>query len=171
MIDKYWSMYVDFKIAEYYFADYSVVSKRYDNIISAICLITSASCISGWYVWKEYSLIWAVIIGLSQIISILKPLFPFAKRVSSAEYLLQDLSTLLRLTDTTWGFDGSCISDDDFRFYIDDYSKHYSEIEMRFAPQSLFPRNPRLHDLAQKEAQTYFSSRFQIHTKEGDPCA
>ena len=162
MIDKYWSMYIDQKIAEYYYSHYCVRSKKYDIVISAICLLASASCIYTWYIWKQHPLIWAFFIGASQIIMVLKPLFPYGKRVSSSKYLLQDLGALLRDVDNTWGFDGSGISDDKFRRAICEYEKRYDEIENRFAPQDLFPQNNSIHEQAQKDAKKYFNNRFNL---------
>ena len=162
MIDKYWNMYVDCKIAEYYYSRYSLVSKRWDTGISAFCLIASASSISAWYIWKQCPMIWAVIIGISQIVSICKSLFPFSHRVAAAEYILQDLGPLVREIDTTWGFDGCGISDSEFGRLIQKYESRRDDIENRFAPSNLFPENQRIHKRAQESAAKYFESRFHV---------
>lgn len=107
-------------------------------------------------------MIWAVIIGISQIVSICKSLFPFSRRVTAAEYILQDLGPLVREIDTTWGFDGSGISDQEFRQLIQKYESRRDDIENRFAPTHLFPENQRIHQKAQESAKKYFESRFHV---------
>ena len=166
MIDKFWNMYVDFKIAEYYYAGYSLASKRIDGAISAICLLASASSISAWYIWDKFPVIWIIIIGISQVLSVCKPLLPYAKRVSAAEYILQDLRPLIRDIDTKWGFDGSGISDEEFRQLIQTYEGKRDDIEGRFASSHLFPENLKIHDKAQKSAIQYFKSRFYVEAVE-----
>lgn len=166
MIDKYWNMYVDSKIAEYYYSRYSLVSKRWDSAISAFCLIASASSISAWYIWEQCPVLWAVILGISQVLAICKSLFPFARRVTAAEYILQDLGPLVREIDTAWGFDGSGISEQEFRHLIQEYESRRDVIENRFAPANLFPENLKIHAQAQESASKYFEARFHINPVE-----
>lgn len=166
MIDKYWNMYVDAKIAEYYYSRYSLVSKRWDTAISAFCLIASASSISAWYIWEQYPALWAVILGISQVMAVCKSLFPFSRRVTAAEYILQDLGPLVREIDTTWGFDGSGISEQEFRRLIQEYESRRDAIENRFAPANLFPANSKIHKQAQESASKYLESRFHADPAE-----
>lgn len=165
MLDKYWGMYVDFKIAEYYYTFYLHRSKHIEFCITAFCLLASASSISAWYIWSQLSNVWAVIIAAAQIISILKPAFPFAKRVSAAEYILQDLRPLLRDVDATWGYDGSLIPEKEIGAHIKQYEARYDAIEERFSSTELFPQNRNLHDRAQKNAAQYLTTRFKIDEK------
>lgn len=166
MLDKYWRMYVDFKIAEYYYSFYLHSSKRIEFGISAFCPLASTTSISAWCIWTQLSKLWAAIIAVAQAISILKPLFPFAKRVSAAEYILQEIRPLLRDVDATWGYDGSLIPNGEIGPYIKQYEARYDAIEERFSSTKLFPQNKKLHDMAQENAVQYLTNRFGID-KEG----
>lgn len=52
-----------------------------DKWMNGFLAVTSSSSIAGWAIWNEYGKIWGFIIALSQVITALKPLFPYNKHV------------------------------------------------------------------------------------------
>lgn len=167
MSDKFWYMIVDFKIAERYYYYYICDSKRWNNIVTGICLLTSAASIATWYIWKQVPALWAILIAGAQIVSVLKPLFPFSERLSAGRYIYQDVKKLVIEAESMWGSDGSDITDNKFRQYLSSFEKRYSDTEDRFSTPDLFPKKKALHDKAQQDAIKYFESRYHTKAKEG----
>jgi hypothetical protein len=71
----------------------SLTVKKYQkwDLFTNICLLSiSFSSIATWAIWKEMSILWAIIIGLSQIFTLGKPYFLFSKyiRVFSEKSIL-----------------------------------------------------------------------------------
>lgn len=155
-----WALIVDTKIAERYYWHYIDRSKRYDRIVSGICLLTSAASISAWYVWKSIPGLWAFIAGAAQVVSTLKPLLPFAKRATAATYVQQDVQKLLIEMESAWNRYGDDASDKRIGELWENFSQKYRQIEERFAPPDLFPQNTRIHNIAQHEAQIYFFNHY-----------
>lgn len=54
-----------------------------DKTLNIILAITSSGSIASWAIWKEYAMLWSICIALSQVITTLKPFFPFHKNVHS----------------------------------------------------------------------------------------
>lgn len=160
MRQKLWALIVDVKIAERYYWHYIGISKHYDHAISALCLFTSAASISTWYIWKVLPGFWAIIAATAQIISTFQPLFPFAKRVTAATYVQQDLQRLFLDMENAWDRYENGMSDKKVRELWTQFNQRYMDIENRFAPPELFPQKMKIHDKAQREAQTYFSLTY-----------
>lgn len=166
MSNKFWSMLVDFKVAERYYWYYTNDSRKWDDLISGICLLTSATSISTWYIWNKFPVLWAILIALAQIVSVLKPLFPFYSRRIAARYIYQDISALCIEAEYIWGTVDSNANETLERHLLE-FTKRYADIENRFSTPDLFPAKPKLHAKAQKDATTYFTVRYQTEV-EGD---
>lgn len=164
MSDKLWSLVVDIKIAERYYWHYINLSKRYDYVLSGLCLFASAASISAWYIWAKVPVLWAIILGAAQVVSTFKPLFPFARRMDAATYVQQDISALFIDIESEWGRCTEEVSRRQVAKLCAEYSRRLQQIEDRFAPPGLFPQNAKLHHLAQKEAQIYFLSHYNYQS-------
>ena len=53
----------------------------YDKLLNIILAVTSSGSITSWTIWDDYAIYWGGLIALSQLITVLKPLFPFQKHV------------------------------------------------------------------------------------------
>jgi len=160
--EVFWSFLVDCKIAERYYWHYAHHSRFWNNTISVLCLITSASSISAWYFWKACPLLWAIFLGVAQIVSVCKPIFPFSKRLVAGRYIRQDIESILTELEYIWGSDGSGISDEEFRNRLSEYKARYDSSENRFSTDDLFRPNHKVHEKAQNDAVLFFKSRYGV---------
>ena len=55
--------------------------RNYNMIINSILAISSSASIASWAIWNNLAMLWGCIIAVSQVITALKPLFPFGKHV------------------------------------------------------------------------------------------
>lgn len=79
--DKIWYLLVDSKTNEKYS---SLVVKKYqiyDLILNIFLALTTSSSIAAWAIWNKFSALWILIIGLSQVLMIIKPYFLFPKYI------------------------------------------------------------------------------------------
>ena len=60
--------------------------RTWDTVLNVILAISSSGSIASWTIWNEYAVYWGGIIALSQLITALKPLFPFHKLVHSINH-------------------------------------------------------------------------------------
>lgn len=55
--------------------------RKYDKILNIVLAITSSGSIASWAIWDTYSIVWGALIAISQLVTALKPYFPFHKHV------------------------------------------------------------------------------------------
>jgi len=101
---KYWNQLKELKVHVYYVQGYAVKQNKYDQMINIFLAITSSSSIAAWALWKEYQFVWACIIAASQVITAVKPLLPFKKRLSSLNKLGDMLSLIALKAERDWYF-------------------------------------------------------------------
>lgn len=101
MRNKLWYSLVDCKTNEFYSAHVTRYYQWAEWIINSILVITTSSSVAAWVIWEEYYLIWGVVIGVSQLIMLLKPFLLFPKYIKaysekniSYQYLSWDLEKL-----------------------------------------------------------------------------
>lgn len=156
MAQKYWSMYFDLKISEYYYQLYAIHSSRQKMILSFLCALGSAACVVSWYQSGVAPLLWASLILVAQIIAVAQPYLPFDKRLIAANYIHSDIAWLVLKVEDTWNTFSEDTEEEVFSEKISFFSAEWQKIEERFADASTFPENRRLHNKAENSAKTYF---------------
>lgn len=110
--DKIWYFYVDSKTNEILS---SLVMKRYqkwDLAANIFLVITTSSSVAAWTFWKELPVLWALIIGLSQLLTIIKPYFLFPKYIKAFnEKSIQWQHLSLSLEETWFQFNNNLIDE------------------------------------------------------------
>lgn len=168
MRDRFFNLYVDIKVAERYYCHYVKRSVIWNNIITAIGLITSAATISSWAIWGSLSLVWAVAIASSQVLTVLRPLLKSSARLSAAKYLIPEMARLLDDLSSTWDELNyvHIYSDLEIHEIMQKYMQRYTDVREKYAPSELFPEKPYLLKRAQVDAQHYFSIQYHSSQEE-----
>ena len=60
--------------------------RLYDTSLNVVLAIASSGSIASWTIWDEYAIYWGGLIALSQLITALKPIFPFHKHVHTLNH-------------------------------------------------------------------------------------
>jgi len=101
---KYWNLLKELKVHVFYVQNYAVTQNKNDQIINIFLAVTSSSSIAAWALWKEYELVWAFIIAASQVVTAIKPLMPYKKRLSALNNLGDLLSVISLKAERDWYF-------------------------------------------------------------------
>lgn len=101
MRNKIWYTLVHFKTNEYYA---SYVRRYYqwaEWLSNSFLVVVTSSSVAGWAIWKDLYVLWSVLIGISQLLMLIKPflLFPryiktYAEKSTSLEYINWELEKL-----------------------------------------------------------------------------
>ncbi|HUW05877.1 MAG TPA: hypothetical protein VMW01_06430 [Williamwhitmania sp.] len=78
---KIWNFLNDSKTNECFS---SLILKHYQKLdlsLNLFLVFTTTSSVAAWAIWKEFPLLWALIIAISQVITIAKPYFLFPKYI------------------------------------------------------------------------------------------
>lgn len=79
MRDKIWSNFIRTKYQALYLSHFNSYIRTFDRAVNIVLAITSSGSIGGWLIWKEYPYVWASILGVSQLINLVKPHLPYLK--------------------------------------------------------------------------------------------
>ena len=153
---KYWNMFFEFKVAEYYYQLYSLHAKKQRDFLSGLTTIGSAAFILSWYQTEVFPLLWGSLILVAQILTALQPYLPFEKRLTAACYICSDLIHLNLEIELEWDNFSNDSSDEEYKDKTTYFRTEYARIEERFADSETFPKNKRIFKEAQKDDQIYF---------------
>jgi hypothetical protein len=81
MRDKIWAALANIKYKGYLIDLLVNAFQRWDRNINIFLALTSSGSIAAWAIWKKYEIIWGIIIALSQIVTVIRPYFPYYKYV------------------------------------------------------------------------------------------
>jgi hypothetical protein len=99
---KYWNQLKELKVHVFYLQIYAVKQQRNDHLINVFLAVTSSTSIAAWALWKEHQFIWALIIALSQVVTAIKPLLPYKKRMTALSSLADEISKLSLASERDW---------------------------------------------------------------------
>ncbi|EPS3380458.1 hypothetical protein ACVDQD_002181 [Vibrio cholerae] len=99
---KYWNLLKELKTHSLYIQNFAIEQSRIEQTLNIILAITSSTSIAAWAIWKDYAFVWGVIIALSQIITAVKPILPYKKRLDALNALGDSIAKLSLVAERDW---------------------------------------------------------------------
>jgi hypothetical protein len=159
MREKYWAMYNQLVMNRYYYWHYRNRAYKIDRIIKCCLGVVGAGSIASWTIWNRAPYVWAVIVGLTQILAAIQQFLPFSERVIKVNYYLPELVNLLYEIDSDFAridlMDYDSIND-----LIANYEIRANALESKFIGSTYFPRSKRCTKRAETDQKNYFLQRF-----------
>lgn len=159
--NRYWSELREIKTHVIYLQKYAAHSDWWDKTINIFLAITSSSSIAAWAIWQKHSMIWAVIIALSQVITAIKPLLPFKQRLK----MLNDFSDMLQeislKCEKNWFnvAEGKLSEEEIHELYIGVKTQSI-EAEHKCLKNIVLPKNKKILKEAEVEADLYLHKTY-----------
>jgi hypothetical protein len=99
---RYWNLLKELKAQVEYLHGYAARDEFYDKAVNVFLGLTSSVSIAGWAIWTEYQLVWACIIAASQVVTAIKPFFPFNQRLNVVSELNNHIQSIFLETERGW---------------------------------------------------------------------
>jgi phosphoribosylpyrophosphate synthetase len=80
-MDIIWTSLVESKFKEIYIGHKIIQLKKFERNINIFLILSTSGSIASWMIWENLKLIWAIIIGISQVVSLIKPYFPYSENI------------------------------------------------------------------------------------------
>jgi hypothetical protein len=152
MRNKIWYNLVDCKTNEFYSATVTRYYQWAEWILNSFLVVTTSASVAAWAIWKEFYIVWAAIIGLSQVLMLLKPFLLFPKYIKTySEKNLTYQYTSWELEKLWYNYENGNI-DDSQAF------KQYDEIKKSLILNDQFPDEVIV--ITHKKALTKAENRF-----------
>jgi len=162
MRQQIWSNLCNLKFKTYYM---ELLFQRYqkrDRSISILIAITSSTSIATWAVWKEVPLLWAGLIALSQVITVVKPYFPFSKYIKELNTKILKAENLNLEFEKLWSkVQRNKLAEDSIDEIFYDLKKQMNEI-LNFSDEVILPAVPVYQMQANQKVKTFLESNFNV---------
>lgn len=152
MRNKIWYSLVHCKTNEYYTSNVTKYYQWADWILNSVLVITTSSSVAAWAIWDDLYIVWGVIIGISQLLMLLKPflLFPkYVKCYSEKNIMLQNISW--ELEKLWYNYENGIINEQES-------FQEYDKIKRKLIENDKFPDEVIIiiHDKALTKAENKF---------------
>jgi hypothetical protein len=77
--DQIWNCLANVKHRAVYAHRCSEYADWFSRGYSTVIALATAGTVTGWWIWQQYSTTWAIVVGLTQILHIVKPYVPFVE--------------------------------------------------------------------------------------------
>lgn len=171
MRDRFWNMFRNLKFKERFYAIHSRRAYNANFWFGNGTLFISFLSTLIWSTSGSAPVFWAVIIAVAQLAQSLKDSFVWGKQLSSLEYFLPEVQSLLLNVEDTWNEIDLCPEKWDSTRINEkrsEYSRLFSELEIKFTGSVHFSQRKKIIEQADLEADNYFDNRYKIPKEESD---
>ena len=167
MRERYWAFYVSLKHKSCYYKHFQILFKRINWAITGLLSTTTMSCIAAWDLWKDFRVIWAVLICASQIIQAFFPKMPYNDALISTRFMISSLDKLLLQIDHDWlSIDVYHLSDEKIMELLKTRQSQYSDLVNQFFSGDYLPIIKYCENKAEQDCKTFFSVTYPIQEEE-----
>lgn len=157
---SYWREFVQLKIDAYYVRDYRNSLGLSERRVAAIRAIASSASIGAWAIWKQYALVWALLIAASQVADALKDVFPFRRKRQALSKWCNALNNLFVLAQRDWDdISRGNLTDEQIRKLTHQLRLKKQKLEARYIPDGL-PEKEKLFQRAENQVVKFFQARY-----------
>ena len=159
--EKYWKFLVQVRASLEYLDIYYEKSFKWDRAINIFLAISTSASIGSWIIWKELSVLWAIIIAVSQVISTLKSFLPFRVRISYIPSFSKELNELFIKCEKEWFYvSNDSLTEEQINILLYDFKTIYTAVNTGLIKCKSLPAKPKYCTLAARNAESYFKNFY-----------
>jgi len=160
-----WSTLCNLKFKEYCIGLLISKFQKLDRNINIFLALASSGSIGAWAIWKEYPMIWGSIIVVSQIVSTIKPYFPYNKYVKELnERYLKIEYINIELEQLWYKYSKRKVNDDQANELYVEIRKEIAKA-LNFSSDTIFNINKKIEYEANKRMEIFLKSNYNITIK------
>ena len=162
MREKIWYYMIDSKFQALYL-DYAVTKfQTYDRGINIFLAITSSGSIAAWAIWQEFQMIWAIIIAASNVVTIIKPYFPYSKYIKELNERALKMQNLHLDYERLWyKFEKDQITEDAATEHFFDL-KTRGVGHLRFSDDTLVTEDKKIEEAVEGKMKFYVKNNYNV---------
>jgi hypothetical protein len=163
MRDKVWSLLSDCKFKSFYMGFMIFKFQKRDLIINIFLAVAASGSIAAWAIWNVYPMLWGAIIATSQIVTTIKPYFPYYKYVKELNEKLVRINYLNIELEKLW------YKMQEEKITLDDASEQYFILQkeltdiLNFSDDSVYDVNNNAKKKAETEMKIFYKSQYNIY--------
>jgi len=141
MKNKYLKVLTRFCYGLFYYKEQFRFCINFDRVMKITLAVITASSVASWKIWERFSIVWAVIIGISQVLLIISALLPFKDRITKLRELRVKLADIFEDMENMW-FDvcAGKLSEAKINDAISDFKERWRKAEAKYMKDDILPR-------------------------------
>ena len=156
---RFWNQFFLLRYRIEFYRLYLTHCRRVNLGIKIFLKLTSTSGIAGWLVWGELGVLWAVLIGASQVIEAIKQYLPYEKNVPPLKAVIAALENLFIESDLVWyNVAESELTEKEIHQAMVKIKSSNIKLEEKFLTNIEVPHYKRFINKAEITSDTYFSN-------------
>ncbi|OAA91277.1 hypothetical protein [Clostridium ljungdahlii] len=161
MQNRFWNRMVQIKFEILYFNEYIEQSGKFDICVNTFTAITSSGSIAGWAIWNNLKFIWAILIAMTQVITVIKSYLPYHKRVEFLSKLCFELSGLFINCEHLWyDVSNGSLTNNEINDKLRDIQIKEDKIKNKYLGSNILPLKNKLETKANIKLKEYFNKYY-----------
>lgn len=167
MQERYWNKMADKRYQLIYINEYYDQCVKIQRLINVFLAIASSGAIAAWAVWKEFPVVWAAIIAISQVITAVKPYLPYEKRIDGLFDVINQYSLICNEMEAKWFYvSKGLITEEQINDQSANFEKRWTEVGAKALKGDSLPAEERLAEIAEEKKNSYFEINFNVKKDE-----
>ena len=163
MRTKIWAILCDVKFKTYILSYLVDKYQKWERNLNIFLVIASSSSIAAWAIWKVNPFLWSSIIAGSQVLTVVKPYFPYFKYVKELNSKLLRLENLNIEIEKLWyKLQENKINEDEASELYFEIKKQITDI-LNFNDDTIFDVSEEMKDIANQRMKNYLATNYNVH--------
>lgn len=160
--DRIWATFCNMKYKGFLLELLVSKYQKLDRNVNIFLAIASSGSIAVWAVWQQYPLIWSSIIALSQIITVIKPYFPYSKITKELNSRYNKIDLLNVEFEKFWSkIQRGKLKEDMIEQLYFDHTRTYAEL-LKFPDDIIFDTSKGIEMQGNQKMNNYLKTHFGL---------
>lgn len=165
IIDKTWATFCNMKYKGFVFGLLVNRYQKLDRNVNIFLALASSGSIAAWAIWKDYPLLWSSIIATSQVVTTIKPFFPYYKIIKELNSRCYKMDLLNIEYERFWNkIQRGKLTEDTIEQFYFDHNKTYAEV-LNFPDDLVFEASKNIEGKANLRMKNFLKTYYRIDIK------
>ena len=161
MQEKYWRYMVQIKAWIFYLDLYEESSYKWNRRINVFSAVVSSTSIAAWAIWQQFSLLWSIIIAISQVLNAIKVYLTYNIRLKLIASFMEDLKYLYNKMEYNWlKVSNGELTEEEINELLYTFKNEYTGIENKNMKEEILLDNENFKKEADQKTDFYFENNF-----------
>jgi hypothetical protein len=159
--EHYWKEFYRLKVHVIYLELQLGRTEAIDRGLKIFLAVTSSASIGAWAIWKELTVLWAILIAGTQVINAIRQYLPYKDRLRCISGLINELEELVLTVEAKWlDMANGDLTDAEIRKALSNLRTLRQRAFKKHFPDKVLPEDNGLFAQAEGKAQAYFQNFY-----------
>lgn len=153
--EKYWNRMIDNKYLLIVEKKYLFHQIRREHIFRMVLGVLSSSAVAAWAIWQKFPLLWAFMVAVCQVLSVIYDSMPYKTRIKELEKQEYELELIYNRMEKDW-YSIDDMEDTEILNLYYNYVSEWSKAQYNYDSSDDPTANEKIAAEAETETEAYF---------------